>query len=116
MDTLYSQCRYLLKKLDHCVARIALSWNGNVSLAYHIAFAGERDKAESSAILQNNAIRFVSKLIIFQKVEILTLKLIFYYAVLGLFYLSRVFMHINTRMSCDWMHFACFSFVVACLM
>ena len=35
---------------DYCAARVALSWNDNVSLAYHIAFVGEHDKAESSAI------------------------------------------------------------------
>ena len=32
--------------LDHCVARFALSWNDNdnVSSAYRIAFAGERER------------------------------------------------------------------------
>ena len=39
-----------------------------------------------------------------------TLKLIFYYAVLGPFYRSRVFMRINIRMPFDCMHFASFFF------
>ena len=30
---------YLLKMFDHCIARIALSWNDNVSSVYRIAFA-----------------------------------------------------------------------------
>ena len=55
--------------------------------------------------VQNNAIRFVSKLIFFQKIELPTLKLIVYHTVLGPFYRSRVFMHINIRMSFDQMHF-----------
>ena len=29
---------------DHCVACFALSWNDNVSSAYRIAFAGERER------------------------------------------------------------------------
>ena len=30
--------------LDHCLARIALSWNDIVSSAHCIAFAGERER------------------------------------------------------------------------
>ena len=59
--------------------RIALSWNDNVLLAYHIAFAEEREQGRKQRdFAQNKAIRFVSKLTIFQKVELLTLKFIFY--------------------------------------
>ena len=56
---------------DHCLARIALSWNDNISSAYRIAFAGEHDPGKKLiAILHpKNAIHFVSKLFIFQKVE-----------------------------------------------
>ena len=34
----------IFNEKDHCVARIALPWNGNVSSAYRIAFAGERKR------------------------------------------------------------------------
>ena len=33
-----------MKMLDHCVARIAMPWNDNVSYAYRIAFGGERER------------------------------------------------------------------------
>ena len=56
---------------DHCVARIALSWNdNNVSTAYRIAFAGERERGRKQRnFAPKNAIHLVLKLIIFQKVE-----------------------------------------------
>ena len=55
---------------DHCAARLALSWNDDVSSAYRIAFAGERERGTKQRDLApKNAIHFVSKLIIFQKVD-----------------------------------------------
>ena len=55
---------------DHCVALIVLSWNDNVSSANRIAFAGERKQGKTQCdFAPKNAINFVSKLIIFQKVE-----------------------------------------------
>ena len=55
---------------DHCVARIALFWNDNVSSVYRIAFAGERERGTKQRdFARRNAIHFVSKLIIFHKVE-----------------------------------------------
>ena len=55
---------------DHCAARIALSWNDNVGSAHRIAFAGERERGRTQRdFAPKNAINFVSKLIIFQKVE-----------------------------------------------
>ena len=55
---------------DHCVVHIALSWNDNVSSAHRIAFAGERERGSKQRDLTlKNAIHFVSKLIIFPKVE-----------------------------------------------
>ena len=55
---------------DHCVAPIALSWNDNVSSAHRIAFAVEREQGRTQrGFAPKNAINFVSKLIIFQKVD-----------------------------------------------
>ena len=55
---------------DHCAARIALSRNNNVTSALRIAFAGERERGRTQRdFAPKNAINFVSKLIIFQKVE-----------------------------------------------
>ena len=55
---------------DVCVARIALSWNDNVSSAHSIAFAVEPERGRKQRDFAiKNAIHFVSKLIIFQKVE-----------------------------------------------
>ena len=55
---------------DHCAARIALSWKDNVASAHRIAFAGERERGRTQRdFAPKNAINFVSKLIIFQKVE-----------------------------------------------
>ena len=55
---------------DHCVVHIALSWNDNVSSAHCIALAGERKRGSKQRdFAPKNAIHFVSKLIIFQKVE-----------------------------------------------
>ena len=66
----YSQFQYFLKTFDHCVARIALSWNDNVSLDYNVAFAGEcKPGRKHCDFAPKNAIHFVLKLIIFQKVE-----------------------------------------------
>ena len=47
-----------------------LSWNDNVSSAYHIAFAREREQGRKQRdFAPKNAIHLVSKLIVFQKVE-----------------------------------------------
>ena len=55
---------------NHCVALIALSWNDNVSSTNRIAFAGERKRGKTQRdFAPKNAINFVLKLIIFQKVE-----------------------------------------------
>ena len=55
---------------DHCAARIVLSRNNNVTSALRIAFAGERERGRTKRdFAPKNAINFVSKLIIFQKVE-----------------------------------------------
>ena len=55
---------------DHCVVHIVLSWNDNVSSAYRIALVGERERGSKQRdFASKNAIHFVSKLIIFQKVE-----------------------------------------------
>ena len=55
---------------DHCAARIALSWNDNVAFAHCIAFAGERERGRTQCdFAPKNAINFVSKLDIFQKVK-----------------------------------------------
>ena len=55
---------------DHCVVHIALSWNDNVSSAYRIALAGERERGSKLRdFARKNAIHFVSKLIIFQQAE-----------------------------------------------
>ena len=48
-ERLYRQCWYLIKMFDHCVARIALSWNDNVLSAHRIAFAGERKRGKKAA-------------------------------------------------------------------
>ena len=54
----------------HCLAHIALSWNDGVLSAYRIAFAGEREWGRKQGdFAPKNAIYFVLKLIIFQKVE-----------------------------------------------
>ena len=99
---------------DSCVACIALSWNDNVSSAYCTAFAGKRERGRKQRdFAPKSALHFVSKLIILQKVESLTSKLIFYYTVLDPFHRSRVFMRIIVSMSFDCMHFACFSFFFA---
>ena len=37
-----------MKMFDHCVARIALSWNDNVLSAYHIASLGECEQLGDS--------------------------------------------------------------------
>ena len=61
--------------LDHCVARIALFWNDNVSSVYRIAFAVERERGTKQRdFARKHAIHFVSKLIIFQNVESDTIK------------------------------------------
>ena len=66
----YRQYWYFLKTFDHCVARIALPWNDNVSLKYSVAFAGERTRGRKQHdFAPKNAIHFVLKIIIFQKVE-----------------------------------------------
>ena len=55
---------------NHCVACIALYWNDNVTSAYRIAFARERELGRKQrSFAPKNAIHFVSKLIIFQTVE-----------------------------------------------
>ena len=49
---------------DHCVARIALSWNHNVSPAYRIAFARERGRERErgeNANEEENASRFCTE-------------------------------------------------------
>ena len=70
---------------DHCVARIVLSWNDNVSSAYRSAFAEEHKQGRKQLeFALKNASHFVLKLI-FRKVESLTLKFIFYYTVLQCF-------------------------------
>ena len=51
---------------DHCVARIALSWNDNVSSAYRIAFAGERERDGKQHDFAPKTQSICSKLIIFQ--------------------------------------------------
>ena len=48
-ECLYSQCWYLMEMFDNCITRIALSWNNNVSSAYRIAFAGERERGKKAA-------------------------------------------------------------------
>ena len=54
---------------DHCIAPILLSWNDSVSSANRTAFAGEHKRGrEQRDFAPRNAIHFVSKLIIFQKV------------------------------------------------
>ena len=55
----------------HCVARIALSRNDNVSSTNRIAFAGKRERGRKQRDFAptKNAIHFASKLITFQKVE-----------------------------------------------
>ena len=54
---------------DYCVACIALSWNDNVSSAYRIASAGEREPGRKQRdFAPKNAIHF-SKHFIFQKVK-----------------------------------------------
>ena len=64
-----SELIYLLKMFDHCAARIVLSWNDNFASAHRIAFAGERERGRTQReFAPKNAINFVSKVIIFQKV------------------------------------------------
>ena len=55
---------------DHCVAHIALSGNDIVLSAYRIAFAGERERGRKQHdFAPKNAIQYVPKLIIFQKIK-----------------------------------------------
>ena len=67
-ESVYSQCKYLLKIFDHCIAPIAQPWNDTVSSAYHIAFAKEHAggrKQRDFAPKKRNP--FCFKCIIFQK-------------------------------------------------
>ena len=63
-----------LLSVDYCIywkCSIALSWNDIVLSAYRIAFAGERNRGRKQRdFAPKNAIQFVPKLIIFQKIKL----------------------------------------------
>ena len=86
--------------------------NGRSRKSCTHCFCGRMHARQKAALFcTKKRILVFSKLIIFEKVESLTSKLIFYYTVLGPFYRSRVFMCLNLGMSFNCMHFACFLFL-----
>ena len=71
MLKMYSQCRYVIIMFDHCVPSIALYWNNNVSPAYCIDFAGERERGRKQRnFVSKNAIHLVQNLSFFEMKQV----------------------------------------------
>ena len=71
MLEMYSQCCCVMKMFDHCVARISLSWNDNVSSAYRINFVGERERGRKQrGFPPKNAIHLVQNLSLFKTEQV----------------------------------------------